>query len=133
MIVRRLLIALAVLIALTALAAGVAPRDRAAPDPGPQQTSPGQVSGESVERTLSTRARDGERRISVASGEQLRLTVEGNEVDSVQLGELEVAPIDPESPAVFELLADDPGSYPIRLLEADRTIGTLVVTGEPGA
>jgi hypothetical protein len=133
MIVRRLLIALAVLIALTAVAAGVAPQQRVATDEGPEQVSPGtELSGQPVERTLSTRARGADRRVAIEAGAELRLLVQGEEVDSVQLGDLEVQPLDPESPATFDLVLDDPGSYPIRLLEADRTIGTLVV-GEPGA
>jgi hypothetical protein len=47
-------------------------------------------------------------------------------VDSVTLLD-DVEPIDPDSPAVFELLADEPGDYPIELLDAQRQVGTLVV------
>ena len=128
MIGRRLLIALAVLIALTALAAGVAPEPRPSSDDAADASPVPEPSGEQVERTLSTRARGTDRRITAAIGDTVRLTVEGDEVDSVALGELEVEPIDPDSPAIFDLLAEEPGSYPIRLLEADRTIGTLEIS-----
>ncbi len=33
--------------------------------------------------------------------------------------------IDPTTPARFELIAEDAGVYPIRLIEADRRIGRL--------
>ena len=35
--------------------------------------------------------------------------------------------IDPTTPARFTVLADAPGVYPIRLVDADRRIGTLEV------
>ena len=129
MLVRRLLIALAVLIALTALAAGVDPEPRDDGDPAPQSSAFPAGAGKEVERTISTSAKGADRRVTARIGELVRLTVEGTEVDSVELGDLEVAPLDPESPAIFELLAEEEGSYPIRLLDANRTIGTLVVTG----
>ncbi len=128
MIGRRLLIALAVLIAVTALAAGVAPEPKPSSDDAAQASPPTDTSGMEVERTLSTRARGSDRRIKATVGDTVRLTVEGDEVDSVELGELEVEAIDPDSPALFELLADEPASYPIRLLDADRTIGTLEIS-----
>ena len=36
---------------------------------------------------------------------------------------------EPDSPARFELLAEAPGTYPIELLEADRQIGELEISG----
>ena len=36
---------------------------------------------------------------------------------------------EPDSPARFELLAEVPGTYPIELLEADRQIGELEISG----
>ena len=56
----------------------------------------------------------------------MRLEVRGDELDSVQLlGEIE--PIDVNSPAIFELYADRPGSYPIELVDGERQVGTLDV------
>jgi len=126
MVVRRLLIALAVLIALTAIAAGVSPPPRGDDPPSSQVAPSSPDGGEEVERTINTRAKSD---VKVAAGDLLRLTVEGREVDSVQVGDLEIMPLDPDSPAVFELLAEDPGRYPIRLLDADRDIGTLEISG----
>ena len=36
---------------------------------------------------------------------------------------------EPDSPARFELLAEVPGTYPIELLEAERQIGELEISG----
>ena len=48
---------------------------------------------------------------------------------SFWLGETGIDPIDPKSPARFNLVIDSPpGSYPIRLVEADRRIGSIVIT-----
>ena len=49
--------------------------------------------------------------------------------DSVQIGDLQVVSMDPESPALFELYADVPGSYPITLVDAERRLGVLEVRG----
>ncbi len=127
MIVRRLLIALAVLIALTAIAAGVSPPPREDSGDTPQavaDTPP----GEEIDRTLSIDAKGDARIVKATVGDMLHLTVEGDAVDSVEVGEFEVAPLDPESPAIIELLAEEPGSYPIRLLDADRDVGTLEIS-----
>jgi hypothetical protein len=129
MIVRRLLIALAVLIALTAIAAGVSPRPGTESGSTPQAAPAAGGVAEELDLTLSTTAKGAERDLEASVGDTVRLTVEGDEVDSVELGDLEIAPLDPDSPAVIELLADDPGRYPIRLLDADREIGTLEIVG----
>ena len=36
---------------------------------------------------------------------------------------------EPDSPARFELLAEIPGTYAIELLEAERRIGVLEISG----
>jgi hypothetical protein len=56
----------------------------------------------------------------------VHLTVEAADVDTVELMD-DFQPVEADSPAVFELLADRPGSYPITLLDAGRRVGTLVV------
>jgi len=65
-------------------------------------------------------------RVTVREGQQVELTVRGSEVDSVMVLD-EIEPIEEDSPAVFEILADEPGEYPIQLIDADRQVGTLVV------
>jgi hypothetical protein len=50
-------------------------------------------------------------------------------LDSVELDGLDrIEVIEPVTPAVFDLLAERPGTYPIRLVSADRRIGRLVIT-----
>jgi hypothetical protein len=127
MLARRLLILLAVLMGLTALAAGVAPR-RPLPqdDAAPPQASTARPVQKPLVRTLSADEPSG-RRIEVNRGRLVRLTVEGDVVDSVQLGDLQVHALDPESPVHFELIADVPGSYPITLVDAQQRLGVLEV------
>ena len=126
MLARRLLIIAAVLMGLVALAAGVAPREpvrdtTASPSPTPVAATPVAA----IERTLDAAASD--QQVTAQVGQTVVITVKSAELDSVSLGDLEVETADPQSPARFEWLADVPGSYPIRLLEADRTIGMLEV------
>ena len=130
MLGRRFLLLVAVLMGLTALAASIAPReplvrsDRQAtptPTPSPPPSSP---NVETVKRKLDTSYPA--KRVVVNEGDLVDLEVSGDVVDSVQLLD-EVAALDPQSPAIFQLLADRPGSYPIELVDAGRQVGTLVV------
>jgi hypothetical protein len=128
MLGRRFLILVAVLMGLTALAASVAPRqpvtqdERATPTPVP--TTAGTAELVTVRKEISTT--DRRKRVAVRAGDLVELTVSGPERDSVMLlGRIDA--IDPAAPARFSLLADTPGEYPIELLEAERTVGTLVV------
>jgi hypothetical protein len=46
----------------------------------------------------------------------------------VTLGDMEIEPADAGSPAVLELVADDGArELPVRLVEADREIGRIVI------
>jgi len=131
MLGRRFLLLVAVLMGLTALAASIAPRqplvrdgDRRAATPTPTPLPVAAESLQPVERTLFTS--ENPARVAVREGQILQLTVRGSEVDSVMLLD-EIEPLERDSPALFEVLADEPGEYPIELLDADRRIGTLVV------
>src|SRR5215207_1231469 len=134
MLARRLLILLAVLLGLTALAAGVAPRNVERGTPAPTVPSaPGAEAGRPLERTLRTSS-EGER-IDVSVGQTVVITVVADELETVYLEEYGNEPVEPESPARFEILADAPGTYAIELLGSGREIGTLVVSDrdeEPG-
>ena len=114
---------MAVLMGLTALAAGVAPR-QATRDPG-VSPSPAADGPPPVERVLD--AASSGQDVGARVGQNDVITGESDVLDSVKLGELEIETADPQSPARFELLADVPGSYPIELLEAERRIGTLEI------
>jgi hypothetical protein len=130
---RRFLLLVAVLMGLTALAASIAPReplerdrDRRAATPTATPTAAGEpvASREPIQRTIS--ASDTPARVTVREGQVLELTVTGTEVDSVAVLD-EIEPVEPESAAVFNILADEPGSHPITLLDSGREIGTLVI------
>ena len=126
MVARRLLIVLAVLLGLTALAAGVAPRQPIVQDPGGAPSPPPPpAASRSVHRTLD--ARETGQRVVARVGQTVVLTVRSRDLDTVSLEEVGVRTVEPASPARFELLADVPGSYAIELLEADQQIGTLEI------
>jgi hypothetical protein len=130
MLGRRFLLLVAVLMGLTALAASIAPREplvreRGGPAPTPTPTPAAEANAmRSVAKTIS--ADTGHARVVVRAGDLLHLTVDATEVDTVTVMD-QFKPVEADSPAVFDLLADKPGSYPITLLDADRRVGTLVV------
>ena len=125
---QRLLILLAVLMGLTLLASAVAPRQ-----PAPRTAAKPAVSAEATaaQEPVAEIVDAGSpepARVVVDEGMPYVLEVRGDEPDSVSLEGLDtVEPVDAESPAVFELLAEIPGTYPITLLEAEREIGTLEI------
>ncbi len=133
MLGRRFLLLVAVLMGLTALAASIAPREplvrdgarrTATPTPTPSATAVATTPVHNIRRTLVITAEPG--RIAVHQGDLVQLTVKGTDVDSVSVQD-QVEPIERESPALFSLLADTPGQYPIELVDAGRVVGTLVV------
>jgi hypothetical protein len=127
MVVRRLIILLAVLMGLTALAAGVAPRRPVSSGQQAAPAAPAQSPQAPIERTLTAGASEPET-IVADVGRIVVLHVKADALDSVSLGELgKIEPVTPESPARFELLAEFPGSYPIELLAAGRRLGTLEI------
>jgi len=128
MLARRLLIALAVLMVITALAAGLAPRESAMnEDPPAPSATAGEVAQEPVMQTLDAQAEG--QQVEAKVGQIVRIVVTSDELDTVSVADVGFETTEPDSPARFELLADVPGTYPIELLEADRQIGELEVTG----
>ena len=126
MLARRLLFALALLMALTALAAGLAPRQTQTGDGGQATSTPsGQPAAEPVEATLDAQSEG--QRVEARVGQIVRIVVNSSELDSVSLAEVGTETAEPDSPARFELLAEVPGSYVIETLEAERRIGVLEI------
>ena len=127
MLARRLLIALAVLMAITALAAGVAPRESALRD-GDQTPTPaaGSPAPEPVEQVLDAQGEG--QTVEAEVGQIVRITVRSADLQTVSLQDAGIETAEPDSPAIFELLADVPGSYAIDLLDPDRRIGTLEIS-----
>jgi hypothetical protein len=134
---RRLLLLLAVLLALTVLAAGVAPRQpvtpvtpraSAQPTPPPATPEPSPGGAQLIERTLRAQPGAEPPRVRARVGDTIRLEVHSTEIDSVLIDELDkLEPVDPQSPARFEVFAERPGSYAITLLDAGSAVGSLEV------
>jgi hypothetical protein len=85
-----------------------------------------------VERTLRSGARKPET-IRLEVGDQLALEVVGQEHDLVEiegLGRLD--DVDAASPARFNLIVDEPGSYDVRLRQAGVRVGRIEVA-QPAA
>jgi len=130
MLARRLLLLAAVLMLLTAVAASIAPRDLTGEDDrGPVRDPTDLPAGETITKEIPSEA-GSNTRIPVSRGDTLELEVGGDTLDTVLIERLDrIDPIDPKSPARFNLVIDSPpGSYPIRLVEADRRIGSIVIT-----
>jgi hypothetical protein len=136
---RRLLLLVVVLMGLTAVAASLAPRPPGTSTPGtsstrtpaPTITPPdaAPVAGEVVEERLPAVPRGELPRLRLRVGDRLRLEVEGEVLDVVELRGLDrLEAIAPEAPARFELLAERPGRHAIVLTEADRRIGELQIS-----
>jgi hypothetical protein len=120
MLARRLLLLAAVLMLLTVLAAGLAPE----PDtelPPPARTT---AEVETVEATMDAGATDQSVRARV--GDLIQLEVDGDVLDQVEIEQLDrIDAIEPLTPARFEVIAEQAGVFPVRLIEADRRIGRL--------
>lgn len=136
MLGRRLMLLMAVLLGLTALATALAPRPRidrqqtATPQPAPTaapRPSAEPAQARVVERTLDA---DAERPVVVRArvGDTVRLVVRGDILDSVEVeGTGVIDQVEPDSPARFELFAEERATHAIRLLDADKRIGRLEI------
>jgi hypothetical protein len=126
MLARRLLIVLAVLMVITALAAAMAPYETEL-NQATTPSSSGELADEPVEHTLDAQGEG--QRVKAKVGQIVRIVVRTDELASVSLADMGTETADPDSPARFELLAETPGTYAIELLEADRQIGELEISG----
>ena len=139
MLGRRLLVVFAVLLGLTALATALAPRPAVrdgarvqpsstpTPTPAPDRS---ETMSRRVERTISANAGRKRARVRVRVGDVLMLTVDGDVYDGVEitaLGKLE--PIEPGSPARFEMLLETRGELRVSLVDDERVIGLVDVLG----
>jgi hypothetical protein len=129
MLVRRLLLLAAVLMLLSAVAASLVPRDLTGGDDEPVTGRGDLPSGDTIVEEIPAEAGT-DSRIAVSRGDTLQLEVSGNTLDAVLLERLDrIDAIEPTTPARFNLVIDAPaGSYPIRLIEADRRIGSIVIS-----
>jgi hypothetical protein len=136
---RRLLVLFAVLLGLTALATSLAPRPTVprsgvlSPTPSPTATPTPERSAPAsrrIEQTITADAGHRRARIEARVGDILALTVRGDVLDGVEIAELgELEPIEPGSPARFEVLLDRRGELRVSLVDAERLIGLVEVAG----
>ncbi len=138
MLGRRLLVLFAVLLGLTALVTSLAPRPTVT-RPGLAQVTPTttatpaptrpQTSSRRIVQTISADPGRPRTKIHARVGDILALTVRGDVLDDVQIEAAgKVVPIEPGSPARFELLLDRRGELRVDLVEAERLIGVVEVS-----
>ncbi len=138
MLGRRLLVLFAVLLGLTALVTSLAPRPTAT-RPGLAQVTPAatptpaptrsQTSSRRIVQTISADPGRPRTKIHARVGDILALTVRGDVLDDVQIEAAgKVVPIEPGSPARFELLLDRRGELRVDLVDAQRLIGVVEVS-----
>jgi hypothetical protein len=133
MLARRLLVLAAVLLALGAVAASIAPRDlrgpvtttatapALAPPPAPL---PGRELSLSVEADAAR-----PRTVSARVGDHVHLAVGARQSSSITIAALDrTQPVDPYSPAVFDFVAERAGTFPIALADTGARVATLRVS-----
>jgi hypothetical protein len=122
-----------VILGVMVVAASVAPPPRSVRDDrakAPQSAaSPPLSDPDAFDVSATLSAAPGARKQTVAAevGDRVLIRVEGDVLDSVALGDLEVEGLEAGQPARFELLADTPGRYPVMLVDAAREVGVLDV------
>ena len=139
MLGRRLLVLFAVLLGLTALATSLAPRPtgtgpgmvQRTPSPTATPTpQPSEGSSRRIEQTISADPGKPRARVRARVGDILALTVRGDVLDGVEITELgKLEPIEPGSPARFEVLLERRGDLSVELVDAERLIGLVEVAG----
>jgi hypothetical protein len=135
---RRLILALVVLLVISSAAAALIPIRH---DADSSSTTPAQAStpaGKLIKRTLHAGA-DEPKTIRIHEGDELVLRVTSPAAGQVEVGGLgELAYVDPDTPASFDLLPFETGRYPVqyRLLDDDvdsrHAVGHIVVAGRRG-
>jgi len=131
MAARRLIFVMLVLLLASSIAAALVPVER---DSGSDTSSSPTTEADRpptstvIQRTLDA---SGKRPATVrlALGDALALTVTAPRPDQVEIADLgELEDVDPGAPARFDLLPREPGTYEVRLLGRDRTVGSIEVT-----
>lgn len=133
MAARRLIAVMLVLLFLSSLAAALAPvepqRDETSTstttDPTPEAAFAG---GDLVREKLVADPKDPPR-IKAAVGDQLQLRVTSKRAATlvlVRLGPTE--DVDPAAPALFDVLLDRKGTFPIKELETGKKVGEILVS-----
>lgn len=134
MAARRLILAMLVLLVLSSILAALVPveRDRLRGDSSSTSSTTEattEPAGKLVRRTVGADDATPER-IELALGDQLELTVTSPKLaDQVEIPAFgQLAGVDPDFPARFDVLALETGSFPVRLVEAGRVIARIDVS-----
>ncbi len=137
MAARRLLIVMLVLLGVSTLAAALVPprsaREGSTTSTTTEATETGPLDTVPRGEGKSARIEVDSNRISVvpvALGDQLSLTIASDRADLVEIPAIGlIDSLGPNGPALFNVFASRVGSYGIRLVEADRLVGRIEVTG----
>lgn len=129
MLARRMLTFVAVLLALTALAAAFAP-----PPPrnlgsiGSLNAEPAPVDQSVLIETKLDADTTEKTTITLEQGDELHLEVTGSELDAVELrGLAQIRALAPDALVTFDVIAEEPGTYPVVLTMSNRTIAEIEV------
>jgi hypothetical protein len=128
MAARRLIIVMISLLVLSSIAAALVPVERDALEDGSSTTTASRPAptGKLTRETVATGGEAKSIRLRV--GDQLELRVRVKRADEVAIPRLgQLVAVDPAAPAYFDLLPDEPGTYPVRLVGASRTIARIHV------
>jgi len=118
------------LLVISSVAAALVPVDRGTEEPTSSTATTGesaQAGGELRTETLRTGAPE-PRVIELRLGDQLSLRVTSRAPDQVEIPDFgELADVDRDAPARFDLLPFEPGRYAVRLVDAGQVVGRIVV------
>jgi hypothetical protein len=130
MAARRLVMVLFVLLVVSTLAAAlVPPPEDDSEETSASTTTTKEMTGKLVRATVPADARRPER-ISLRLGSELQLRVTSERFEEVEIPALgEFDEVDRFAPAIFDLLPEEEGTYPVRIVEDNRLIARIVVSG----
>jgi hypothetical protein len=123
---RRILVVLLLFMVTMSIAASLTTRTNDAPLP--RRSAPAQPG---LVRTL-TATIPREHVVRAATGDRIVLTVVADATDQVQIDGYDlVAPVDPDTPARFDFIADQAGRFAVGLTAAGKALGRLEVVERP--
>jgi hypothetical protein len=125
---RRVLILIAVLLGVSALAAGLAPPPERTRSPV-EGVVPSPTAADEADPDIQVvSAAEENQSIEAEAGRRLRIEVTSDRYGSVQLGaDGPIESVQPGSPAHFDLLPDRPGEQDLVFLEPRRVIATVTI------
>ena len=125
MAARRLIIVMISLLVISSIAAALVPVERD-DSTSTTTTSRPAPTGKLTRETVAAGGKVESIRLRV--GDQLELRVRVKRPDEVAIPKLgQLVAVDSAAPAYFDLLTDEPGTYPVRLVNESRTIARIHV------